>query len=103
MSFAIGSSQCHIEASQIHKRNELSVELYINQDKDLFRSLYDMRETVEAEAGLSFDWRELPNKKASRIVVHKSVTFDDRAQWAEHFDWMIDVMLAFKNTFPKYL
>lgn len=50
-----------------------------------------------------FDWRELPNKKASRIVVHKSVTFDDRAQWAEHFDWMIDVMLAFKNTFPKYL
>ena len=103
MSFSIGSSECHIEASQIHKRNELSVELYINQDKDLFRSLYDMRETVEAEAGLSFDWRELPNKKASRIVVHKSVTFDDRAQWAEHFDWMIDVMLAFKNTFPKWL
>ena len=103
MSFGIGSSECHIEASQIHKRNELSVELYIDQDKDLFRSLYAMRETIEAEAGLSFDWRELPNRKASRIVVRKSVTFDDRAQWAEHFDWMIDTMLAIKTTFKKYL
>lgn len=103
MSFAIGSSECHIEASQIHKRNELSVELYIDLNKDLFRSLYAMRETIEAEADLSFDWRELPNNKASRIVAHKSVAFDDRAQWSEHFDWMIDVMLAFKKTFPKYL
>ena len=103
MSFGIDSSQCHIEASQVHKRSELSVELYINQDKDLFRSLYAMRETIEAEAGLSFDWRELPNRKASRIVVHKNVSFDDRAQWTEHFNWMIDTMLAIKTTFKKYL
>lgn len=103
MSFAIGSSECHIEASQVRKRSELSVELCIDQDKDLFHSLYAMRETIEAEAGLSFDWRELPNRKASRIVVHKSVAFDDRDQWTEHFDWMIDTMLAFKKTFPKYL
>ena len=103
MSFTIGSSQCHIEASQVHKRSEVSVELYIDQDKDLFHSLYAMRETIEAEAGLSFDWRELPNRKASRIVVHKNVSFDDRDRWSEHFDWMIDTMLAIKKTFPKYL
>lgn len=103
MSFAIDSSQCHIEASQVHKRNELSVELYIDQDKDLFHSLYAMRETIEAEAGLSFDWRELPNRKASRIIVHKNVSFDDRDRWSEHFDWMIDTMLAIKTTFKKYL
>lgn len=103
MSFAIGSPQCHIEASQVHKRSELSVQLYIDQDKELFRSLYAMRETIEAEAGLSFDWRELPNRKASRIVVHKNVSFDDRDRWSEHFDWMIDTMLAIKTTFKKYL
>ena len=103
MSFAIGSSQCHIEASQVHKRSELSVQLYIDQDKDLFRSLYAMRETIEADAGLSFDWRELPNRKASRIVANKNVSFDDRDQWTEHFDWMIDTMLAIKTTFKKYL
>ena len=91
MSFGIGSSQCHIEASQVHKRSELSVQLYIDQDKDLFRSLYAMRETIEADAGLSFDWRELPNRKASRIVANKNVSFDDRAQWTEHFNWMIDL------------
>lgn len=103
MSFAIGSSRCHIEASQVHKRSELSVELCIDQDKDLFRSLYAMRETIEADAGLSFDWRELPNRKASRIVANKNVSFDDRDQWTEYFDWMIDTMLAIKTTFTKYL
>ena len=99
----LNSEEPHIEASQVHKRSELSVELYINQDKDLFRSLYAMRETIEADAGLSFDWRELPNRKVSRNVANKNVSFDDRAQWTEHFNWMIDTMLAIKTTFTKYL
>ena len=36
MNFSVGSSACHIAVSQIQKRNELDVELYISEDKDLF-------------------------------------------------------------------
>lgn len=34
MNFSIGSSSCHIAVSQIQKRDELDVELYISEDKD---------------------------------------------------------------------
>lgn len=54
------------------------MELYISEDKELFHSLLQNREAIEAEAGLNFDWRELPNRKARRIIIEKSVLFEDR-------------------------
>lgn len=103
MNFSVGSSACHIAVSQIQKRNELDVELYISEDKDLFHSLFDNKDAIESDAGLTFDWRELPERKASRIVIEKSVTFGDKSQWNAQFDWIIDVMLKMKKAFKKYL
>ena len=103
MNFSIGSSACHIGVSQISKRNELYVELYISEDKDLFHSLFQNKGTIEADAGLTFDWRELPERKASRIVIDKSVTFSDKNQWNAQFDWLIDVMIKMKKAFKKYI
>ena len=60
MNFSIGYSACHIEVSQIQKRDELDVELYINEDKELFNFLLSNKESIENETGLKFDWRELP-------------------------------------------
>ena len=103
MNFSVGSSACNIAVSQIQKRNELVVELYISEDKDLFHSLLDNREAIESDAVLTFDWRELPERKASRIVIEKSVTFGDKNQWNEQFDWLIDIMLKMKKAFKKFL
>ena len=103
MNFSVGSSACHITVSQIQKRNELDVELYISEDKDLFHSLFEKKDAIESDAGLYFEWRELPERKASRIVIEKSVTFGDKNQWIAQFDWLIDVMIKMKKTFRKYL
>ncbi len=89
--------------SQIQKRNELVVEIYISEDKELFHTLFDKKDAIEADAGLTFDWRELPERKASRIVIEKGVTFSDKNQWNAQFDWIIDVMLKMKKVFKKYL
>ena len=80
MNFSVGSSASHIAVSQIQKRNELVVEIYISEDKELFHSLFDKKDAIEADAGLTFDWRELPESKASRIVIEKGVTFGDKNQ-----------------------
>jgi len=56
------------------------VELYISEDKDLFHSLFDNKAAIESDAALTFDWRELPERKASRIVIEKGVTFGDKSQ-----------------------
>ena len=52
---------------------------------------------------MTFDWRELPERKASRIVIEKGVTFGDKSQWNAQFDWIIDIMLKIKKAFKKYL
>ena len=103
MNFSIGSSACHIAVSQIKKRNELYVELYISEDKELFYSLLQQKDSIEADAGLTFEWRELPERKASRIVLSKNVSFEDKGQWTAQFDWLIDVMLKMKQAFKKHL
>ena len=72
-------------------------------DKDLFHSLFQNKSAIESDAGLTFDWRELPERKASRIVIEKSVIFGDKSQWNEQFDWIIDVMVKMKKAFKKYL
>lgn len=104
MDFSVGSSACHITVSQIQKRDELDVELYISDNKDLFRSLFYNKDAIESNAGLPpVDWRELPDRKASRIVIEKVVTFGDKSQWNAQFDWIIDVMLKMKKAFKDYL
>ncbi|MDO4925911.1 MAG: DUF4268 domain-containing protein [Turicibacter sp.] len=103
MDFSIGSSAYHIVVSQIQKRNELDVELYIRDDKELFHSLLQNKDLIESDAGLTFDWRELPERKASRIVIEKNVNFGDKNQWDDQFGWLIEVMLSMKKTFKKYL
>ena len=103
MNFSVGSSACHIAVSQIQKRDELVIELYINEDKELFSSLLQHKDDIEATAGFSFDWRELPEKKASRIVVQKTAALSNQSKWSEQFEWLVDVMLKMKAGFKKYL
>ena len=103
MNYSVGSSVCHIAVSQIRKRNEAYVELYIDDDKEFFQELFQHKNEIESAAELTFDWRELPERKASRIMIVKQVSFDDKNQWKEQFEWISDVMLKMKKAFKEYI
>lgn len=104
LNFSIGSSACHMAVSQILKRNELYVEIYINEDKELFSFLLQNKDAIESETGICFDWRELPDRKASRIIaIKKNVSFNDNSKWTEQFNWIMDVMTKVKTSFKKYI
>ncbi len=103
MNFAIGSSACHLAVDQIRKYGQLVVELYIDNDKDLYHSLYEHKGAIESDCGLSFDWRELPERKASRIVVEKNADLDDKGMWNEQFAWAVDTLLRMRKAFCKHL
>ncbi len=53
--------------------------------------------------GMTLDWRELPDKKASRILVTQNAEFNNKDKWPEQFDWTMDVAVKMKNAFKKYL
>lgn len=103
MDFSVGSSACHIGVTQIQKRNSIGVELYINNDKDLFKSIYAHKDEVEAVMGLALDWKELPERKASRILVEKKVQLENSDEWNSQFEYIMDVCLKMKLAFKKYL
>lgn len=103
MNFNIGSSACNIAVSLIQKRNELDVELYINEDKELFHTLYNKKDEIEQKCGLIFDWRELPERKGSRIIICKDVDFDNKDSWNIQFEWLVDVMPKIKKVFKEYI
>mgnify|MGYP005875436091 FL=1 len=103
MDFSIGSSACHICVTQIQKRNKVGVELYINDDKELFKGLYSHKDDVESAMGFALDWRELPERKASRIIVEKDVKFDDQNAWPQQFEYIMDVCMKMKKAFGKYI
>ena len=89
MDFSIGSSACHIGVTQIQKRSAIGVELYINDDKELFKSLFAHKTEIESDMGMALDWRELPERKASRILVEKNVQLSNHEEWQEQFVYII--------------
>jgi len=103
MDFSIGSSACHIGVTQIQKRSAIGVELYINDDKELFRSLFAYKTEIESDMGMALDWRELPERKASRILVEKNVQLSNREDWSEQFVYIMEILLKMKKVFKKYL
>nr|WP_295257131.1 DUF4268 domain-containing protein [uncultured Blautia sp.] len=103
MDFSIGSSACHIAVSQIQKRKAVDVELYINDDKELFKSLFAHKDEIEKNMEMELEWKELPERKASRILIEKAVDLDDREAWPEQFDYILDTCIKMKKAFKRYL
>lgn len=103
MSLSIGSSACHLDITMIQKRSENGVELYINDDKELYKQLFDKKESIERETGIAFDWQELPEKKASRIITSNPADFEDASKWPEQFDWIMDTLIKMKKAFKKHI
>lgn len=103
MTLSVGSSACAISLAQVRKYNHLIVEWYISDDKDLYHKFYSYKDEIENEMGINLEWNELPNKKASRILVYKTVDFDNKEDWTKQFDWMINMAIKMKRSFKKYL
>ena len=45
------------------KEMRLMLKVYINDDKELFRSLFLHKDEIELVMGVTLDWRELPERK----------------------------------------
>ena len=103
MNYSIGSSECYISVSQIRNRDEINVALYIPDSKQLYRTLLEQKEDIERTAGISLSWYELPERKASKVIIERAAEFENCNKWNEQFDWIIDIMLKMKKAFKKYL
>ena len=85
------------------KEQQVAVELYINDSKELFQKVLAKKDEIEEKLGLKLDWQELPDKKASRIIVTHQGDFTDESLTEELVQWLSDTTDNFSKVFPKYL
>lgn len=94
-----GNSEFHFSFLINTIRNIITVECYISNNKDLFHQFHDNKDKVESITESVLDWRELPEKKASRILIEKKVNLRDRTQWKLQFNWMKEMGIKFYKAF----
>ena len=101
---AIGSSEAHVSINLVNKDGCIVVELYINNNKDLFDKLYADKESIEKRLGFTLTWDKLEGKKASRIKHNiDGLNFDDHSNYPELMNEAIDAAVAMRDTFKNYI
>lgn len=99
---ATGSSQAHFDLTVNSMQKRVAVCLYILNNKELFVKLDSLRDEIESKLGSKLEWLELPQKKASRVVLSRPGDFADEAQSQELVEWMAMNTDNFARVFPTY-
>lgn len=99
--FGIGTSLAHLSALLIAKDDNIGIELCINSDnaKFIYAELFKQKSEIEEKIGAELEWKELPDKKTSRILLYKSVQTDNENTWPEQFAWLQRTLEKFDQTF----
>jgi len=102
---SLGCGQKAYLSLVVHKKDEYcSVEVYIPNSKELYFELEKNKQAIESETNVQFEWMELPQKQASRIIV-KQFGFDlhDTEAWKKHHQWLLKTIEQIKPVFVKYI
>lgn len=97
----MGNSEYLISLTCATQRNEIGIEVYIDNNKEIYDLFYANKELIEEKTGLKYKWQRLDNKKASRIKVIKKCDVVNQEEWEECFKWFCDNVLKIKGEFNK--
>ncbi len=101
---ALGTSDAHIAINLVNKESSIVVELYINDNKALFDSLYEAKDKIEEALEFELDWQRLEGKKASRIKHNiKGLNFGDHSNYPMLMDETIKKVIIMKKVFKEYI
>ena len=100
---SIGSSEAHLSLIASPREGMLGIDLYIPDDKELYKKLHDHKDQIEADISEKLDWQELQGKKASRTRLSIPTNFDDITKWEDSFEWLLNQAEKFHKVFPKYI
>ena len=102
LNVSIGRSNFHMSASVNTSEDRIAVEVYIQGDnaKLHFKQLAEEKAQIEKEIGRALDWRELPDRGASRVILMKpNSSIKERAHWPEQHQWLAETLEQFNSVF----
>jgi hypothetical protein len=102
-------SGLNISYHVIVRDGKIGVSLYIDfrdydENKKFFDFLSEYRQEIEVEIGATLDWRRLDNARACSIFyLVDRIDIQDKSQWDEIADTLIDMMTRFEKAFHPYI
>ena len=105
MNIAVGTSKATICLLLNQRDNILTVQLYLNDDKDKkkFDTLYTIKNQAEVAIGSPLEWRRLDGKKSSTIDLYKHCEVTDKSNQNEMFAWFREYTEKFVSFFKPIL
>ena len=105
LNISIGTSHAHITLTVNTREEYVGCEVYIDtksrDPKWIFNELYKSKEAIEAEIGQPIEWKELMDRKVSRILMTRPANLDDEKQWQIYFKWMKEMAEKFHKIFGE--
>lgn len=99
---ALGTSEAHVSINLVNKESVVCIDLYINDNKELFDILYSRKDIIENDLGFKLIWDRLDNGKASRIKYKiKGLNYDNHSNYDELMNQVIDTAIKMRDTFKK--
>lgn len=99
---SLGMSEAHLSLSALPTDKIIRCEVWIGDNKDLFRQFQNNKDSIEQDLGEKLNWMDLPNKKARRILITKEADINDTSKWENYFEWLLSQAEKFYKIFPKY-
>jgi hypothetical protein len=100
---SIGNSQLYISCIVSFQNNFIRCDIYIPDNKDLFRQLLSTKDIIERELGFVLEWEELPSAKASRIKYqNNNVDLKNKNEYENYYKWLKEISEKYIEIIPKY-
>lgn len=101
---SIGSSKSHLTMELVNRENYVRLGLYITNDKEWFDKLYLHKEEIEQEIGFKLDWKRDCSETVSRVSYNlKGLNYENKENYSDLMNQMIDIILKMKMVFKKYM
>lgn len=99
---SIGSSAYHLCLTTYLKKHTIGVDLYIVDDKNLFRKFCQHKDEISTMLQSEVEWRESDAKKACRILIETSINLQNCECWVKAYNWFLEKAIIFKDIASKY-
>lgn len=102
LTVSIGRANFNLAAIVNTPDERIGVELYLAgaEAKKHFKRLEAEKMDIEKQIGQTLDWRELPEKESSRILLMRSnANIKDSTLWPEQHQWLAEKLERFNAAF----
>lgn len=95
--FALGRSGIYLSALLNTQKKRIAVQLTMDDDnsKAYFHLLHREQKAIESEIGKPLEWRALPKRKQSSVILFARYDPNNRDQWPEQHAWLCDTLERF--------